>query len=138
MIEEGGDRKMQLLFDAEVHNTALLTDKHILGTWLRDLAGHLGLKLLDCPHVWQFPEGPTGEPGLTGIAVLMESSIVAHTYPEYHTIFLDFFSCVDFDLEKFIDRTKREGIICNSAFLFERGVTKEGVILSKQLEIDRI
>lgn len=47
-----------------------------------------------------------GESGVTGICVLAESHISAHTYPQKNWLAIDIYSCKDFDENAILEFTK--------------------------------
>ncbi|PQM59778.1 MAG: hypothetical protein CML47_05715 [Rhodobacteraceae bacterium] len=51
----------------------------------------------------------TNPGGISGIALLCESHVSMHTYPETNTIYADIFSCKELDKEKNIEFIKRYG-----------------------------
>lgn len=50
-------------------------------------------QILKCTDVW------AKTPGVTGIVILAESHMSFHTFPDARTIFIDIFSCRNFDTE---------------------------------------
>jgi len=75
----------------EAHGCApdRLRDLSLLQTLFRDLIGDLGLHTVGEIQWHQFP----GAGGITGLALLSESHLACHTFPEHGSICLNLFSC---------------------------------------------
>jgi len=98
---------MQLIIDSFCNNLMLLTSKEELGKWLIDVIDFIGMTLIGGPYVVYYPAGNGDEKGLSGVVLLAESSIVVHTYPEYKFVYIDLFSCKEFNTEEVLSRIKR-------------------------------
>lgn len=107
----------------------MLTERSYFAVKLREALQAEGAQVLSySDHI--FP----GTSGLTGIFLLAESHASFHTWPEYHLMCLDIFSCGAMEPQKVLDRlaaalpfvdvevtTSRRG-----AQLFAREVPSEG------------
>lgn len=85
------------MFDA--HN---LNDAELLESALRETVEAIDGTLLDC-RVVQFPVH-----GVTGVAIISESHVAVHTWPEYGYAAVDIFTCnMDVDVQLGIDVMKK-------------------------------
>lgn len=65
---------------------------------LTGIIGKAGMTLAAGPLTYKEPPREIGKgPGVTGVAILVESSIHVHTYPEKDFYFFELFSCKEFD-----------------------------------------
>jgi S-adenosylmethionine decarboxylase proenzyme len=81
------------MFDAEN-----LNDAELLETALKETVEAIQGTLLDC-RVVQFPVH-----GVTGVAIISESHVAVHTWPEYGYAAVDIFTCnMDVDMQPGID-----------------------------------
>jgi S-adenosylmethionine decarboxylase proenzyme len=79
-----------------------LNDAELLDTALRETVEAIDGTLLDCRTV-QFPVH-----GVTGVAIISESHVAVHTWPEYRYAAVDIFTCnMDVDMQPGIDVMKR-------------------------------
>ena len=97
---------MHLIIDGKSQNQDLLTSVDSLKTWLIFTVNSIGMQVIGGPYVIKYPGN--GSPGISGIAILAESNISVHTYPEYSYVFIDIFSCVDFNWKDARDRVKED------------------------------
>ena len=90
------------------HKEPVLYDKNrgesIIKNWC-EYNNHL-LVMPPISHVFPCYE-PTGYNGYTSIALLKESHISIHTYPERNLIQIDFFSCKELDKRQNVEYVER-------------------------------
>ena len=75
----------------------------ILYQLLAELPSWIGMTLIDRPRLVYYtpPKNKPGDNyGLSGFAMLAESHVSLHTWPEYKKVYLDVFSCKAFDTLK--------------------------------------
>jgi S-adenosylmethionine decarboxylase proenzyme len=85
------------MFDAEN-----LNDAELLETALKETVDAIQGTLLDC-RVVRFPVH-----GVTGVAIISESHVAVHTWPEYGYAAVDIFTCnMDVDMQPGIDVMKK-------------------------------
>lgn len=78
-----------------------LTSFQLVRDILDELPTLIGMHKIIPPYVIQYDEGKCPEDwGITGIVIIAESHISIHTYPEKGYVFIDIFSCKNFDEEK--------------------------------------
>ena len=81
-----------------------LADIELIDQAMRECVTEAGATLL---HIHLHPFTPEGVSGVSGVAVLAESHISIHTWPERGYAALDVFMCGDSQPEKCIDVLKR-------------------------------
>ena len=119
---------MHLIVDGWVKNQELLTNILSLKSWLREAAEIAGMTPFGEPTVVDFPFPSQEGTALSAVQFLGESSIVVHTYPEHKFIFIDIFSCLNFDASKIIDFVKGSFELGkHSSYLLQRGIDNRGV-----------
>lgn len=89
-----------LTIDASQCNREKLTDQSFVYDILNKLPGKVGMTKMTLPYVvkWMDP-GATVE-GISGFVTIAESHISIHTFPEKDYVFMDVFSCRNFDVNK--------------------------------------
>ena len=118
---------MHLIVDAFCSNSQLLSKEQKLQEWLLEAALVSRMHPFGKPVVVDFPFPTKKGTALSGVVFLGESSITIHTYPEFNFVYLDVFSCLDFDKEKVLDFIKSSfGVTRYSSLILSRGVDKEG------------
>lgn len=81
-----------------------LADIDLIDAAMRECVAEAGATLL---HIHLHPFSPEGVSGVSGVAVLAESHISIHTWPERGYAALDVFMCGDSKPEKCIDVLKK-------------------------------
>jgi S-adenosylmethionine decarboxylase len=82
----------------EMFEAENLNDARLLETALKETVEAIQGTLLDC-RVVQFPVH-----GVTGVAIISESHVAVHTWPEYAYAAVDIFTCnMDVDMQPGID-----------------------------------
>jgi S-adenosylmethionine decarboxylase len=81
-----------------------LSDIDLIDKAMRECVTEAGATLL---HIHLHPFTPEGVSGVSGVAVLAESHISIHTWPERNFAALDVFMCGDAQPEKCIEVLKR-------------------------------
>ena len=114
---------MHVILDGFVEKYAdVLREPEVLRGWLTGITELIGLDPLAEPMVYRFPPSLDGTCGLTGFVVVMESHASIHTWPELNVLFIDVFSCKDFDLEVLMDYLKGKGFEWLTRVIMDRGV----------------
>lgn len=88
-----------LIIDAGGCDRAKLVDQTYLYRLLNELPGKIGMTKMTLPHVVEWLDKWAETPGFSGFVMLAESHISLHTFPDSDYVFLDIFSCRDFDVE---------------------------------------
>jgi S-adenosylmethionine decarboxylase len=90
------------IVDAHVCNAAALSDTAALRALFDALIAEMNLHPVADTLWHQFPGG-----GITGLALLQESHIACHTFPEHRSLCLNVFCCrprPDWDFEQYLRR----------------------------------
>jgi len=114
---------MELLIDFRCNNQKLMRDEEALGKWMLEVVEEVGMTAFGDPRIENYPFPQQDSVALSATLFLGESSITIHTYPEYGAVFLNVFTCKDFDPDKalaFICQTF--GVYAGWYYLFRRGV----------------
>lgn len=133
MSDEEADRKMHLILDGHAKNNVLLQDAESLKKWLVKIAKFIGMTVYGEPQVVDYPWPGSNYTALSAVCWLGESSILVHTYPEIQGVFIDVFSCKDFNYISLEGTICRDfGIAAPKVIPIERGV-KDGEIIRTRL-----
>jgi len=117
---------MHLIIDARCQNQQVMTDKHLLSKWIIRLCHVIGMTPVGPVHTISFPFPGSDKPAISACQFLGESAIVAHPYPEFDYMYLDVFSCKEFDTEKAVEFIQRTLKVTESTIhLFQRGIDME-------------
>lgn len=76
--------------------------KHVFD-YLESLVEEIGMTKIIQPYVFPYSGLVTEDKGVTGMVIIAESHISVHTFSEKNYVFLDVFSCKDFNTQKAID-----------------------------------
>ena len=66
---------------------------------LSDLPNLIGMTKITQPYVFPYEGVVPEDKGVTGIVIIAESHISVHTFEKKDYVFVDVFSCKDFDVE---------------------------------------
>lgn len=101
---EGTSVGQEWLVDCSGCRPAALRDVAVLQRLFDALISELGLTVVGAPQWHVFP----GEGGVTGLALLSESHVAIHTFPEHGFAALSVYSCREReapDFERLVKRT---------------------------------
>lgn len=93
------------IIDVSNCKRAAITDINIIGKFLEDLVPKIGMKAHGDLWIEKFGEGD--DLGITGVRVILTSAITVHTNDKEGSMFLDVFSCLDFDEQIVLDEIDR-------------------------------
>lgn len=98
-----------LLIDAYNIERKKLRDRQALRKLLKDLPKKFGMRILGKPLVFKVASKNLkySNWGLSGFAMLLESHVSFHTWPEEGYVAMDIFSCKDFNHKTVIDYIKK-------------------------------
>ena len=95
---------LHVTIDASRCNKQKLISVPLVYDVLDNLPARIGMTKMTLPYVvkWldKFSEGT---PGISGFVMIAESHISIHTFPDQDYVFMDIFSCRNFDAEAAID-----------------------------------
>lgn len=89
-----------VIFDCSGCDSKALADEAKVRDFLNYTVEFLGMKKLCEPVVVKHEPAKKQERGITGFVIIAESHVSIHTYPEKSLMFVDIFSCKEFDTEK--------------------------------------
>ncbi|MBI4149767.1 adenosylmethionine decarboxylase [Candidatus Woesearchaeota archaeon] len=92
-----------LTFDARGCDKAKLTDQNFVYRLLNEMPELIGMTKISLPYVVEWLDKWATTPGYTGFVILAESHISLHTFPDSEYIFIDIFSCREFNVDKAMD-----------------------------------
>lgn len=88
-----------LTLDCHNSNRDLIQDQHNVDRFVRELVKRIDMQPIGEPRIEytaaEFPD----KAGFTAVQIIVTSSIVAHFVDSTGDIYLDVFSCKDFDIE---------------------------------------
>jgi S-adenosylmethionine decarboxylase len=87
----------QITLDALSEMSEKLRDKNYIDQVICEAIKQIGMKLIDGPHSISYNDCIAEESGITSTAILAESAVTIHTYPNTGYFALDVFSCKPFD-----------------------------------------
>ncbi|MBI4182095.1 MAG: adenosylmethionine decarboxylase [Candidatus Aenigmarchaeota archaeon] len=76
-----------------------LTDYQFIYDLLTTLPEQIGMTRMTLPYVVRWKDKWAQTPGISGFVMLAESHISIHTFPEQNYVFIDIFSCREFDTQ---------------------------------------
>jgi S-adenosylmethionine decarboxylase len=95
---------LQLIIDLkECRNLEKLSDKEFARKFLVELTNLIEIKIIFGPEVIYYEHEEKEESGVTGFVIIVDSHIAIHTYPLKKFVYLDIFSCKEFNQEKVIE-----------------------------------
>lgn len=114
---------MHLLVNVKCRNQELLTSTQALSEWIPRMVKHIKMNIIAGPFCIQYPDPG----GITGVAMLAESHISVHTYPEVGMAYVDIFSCAKFDFDSALRMIKSDFKVeeVTGLSLLDRGDLKE-------------
>ena len=89
-----------LTIDASQCNREKLTNQSLVYDVLNQLPEQLGMTKMILPHVVKWLDPGAKIPGISGFVMIAESHFSIHTFPEKNYVFMDVFSCKNFDVDK--------------------------------------
>jgi S-adenosylmethionine decarboxylase len=110
-----------LICDVSSCKRESITDINIVGNFLEELVPKIGMKAYGDLWIKKFGEGD--DLGISGCRIILTSSITIHTNDKYGDMYLDVFSCLDYDEQIVLNEIDRvfEPLKVNKVILF-RGV----------------
>jgi S-adenosylmethionine/arginine decarboxylase-like enzyme len=97
----------------------LLDNTEFVRSFIVSLAHHIGMTIVNGPTVHSFKESSKGsESGLSAYAIIAESHIAIHTWPEIDYVRTDVSSCNEFDSQS------AESFVCERLSIAEPSYIK--------------
>lgn len=112
-----------LTLDLNKCNVDKLSDYRFIFNLLNELPEKIGMTKITQPYVFPYNGLVPEDSGITGVVIIAESHISIHTFEQKSYVFIDLFSCKDFDVEfakkYFIDAFEAEDVEIN---VIQRGI----------------
>ncbi len=86
--------------DASKCNYRKLISQKLIYKLLNELPDKIGMTKMTLPYVVEWLDKGAKVPGISGFVMIAESHISVHTFPEKDYVFIDIFSCQNFDVQK--------------------------------------
>lgn len=88
-----------LILDLNECNPEKLKNFDLIFDILNELPDKIGMTKITQPYVFKYSGLVPEDKGITGFVVIAESHISIHTFQEKDYVFIDLFSCKNFDYE---------------------------------------
>ncbi len=88
-----------LMLDLNECNPDILDNLDACFKLLNELPPKIGMNKITQPYVFRYQGRFPGDDGITGVVIIAESHISLHTYPQKKFVFVDLFSCKEFDTQ---------------------------------------
>jgi S-adenosylmethionine decarboxylase len=88
-----------LMLDLNDCNPEILNDLEACFQLLNELPEKIGMTKITQPYVFRYNAPVPEDEGITGVTIIAESHISIHTYPRKCFVFVDLFSCKQFDVD---------------------------------------
>jgi S-adenosylmethionine decarboxylase len=112
-----------LTLDLSKCNKNKLSDYNFVFNLLNELPSKIGMTKITQPYVFPYDGLVPEDKGITGIVIIAESHISIHTFELKDYVFIDLFSCKDFNVESakqyFIEAFESKEAVVN---IVERGL----------------
>ena len=115
---------LHVTIDASGCNKRKLSSVTLVYDILNKLPDRIGMTKMTLPYVVKWLDKfAHGTEGISGFVMIAESHISIHTFPDQDYVFMDIFSCKDFDAEKAIKYL----VDAFEATKYERYILKRGI-----------
>ncbi|PIN80235.1 adenosylmethionine decarboxylase [Candidatus Woesearchaeota archaeon CG10_big_fil_rev_8_21_14_0_10_34_8] len=88
-----------LMLDLAECEVRALENLDLIFDILNQLPGKIGMTKITQPYVFKYHGVVPEDWGITGTVIIAESHISIHTFPEKRYVFVDLFSCKNFDVK---------------------------------------
>jgi len=102
-----------LILDCSNCDQTLMSDYNNVNKWIKQLVRDIDMQPIGEPHIEYTAENLIDKAGFTVIQIIVTSSIVAHFVDSLGHIYLDVFSCKQFDLET-VKQSVKNAFACDS------------------------
>ena len=123
-----------LTIDASQCDSKKLTDQSHVYDILSKLPEKLGMTKMTLPHVVKWLDPGSTVDGISGFVMIAESHISIHTFPEKNYVFMDIFSCREFDAEMAIRYLTK----AFNSTKYEKNILKRGMDFSRKVVLNPI
>jgi len=94
---------MHVTIDGFGGDRQTLSDENLVRALLDRYPEEIGMTKIAPPHVYRYVGKKPKDWGVSGFVLIAESHISIHTFPEHGYVWVDIFSCKDFDARRPID-----------------------------------
>jgi S-adenosylmethionine decarboxylase len=95
---------MHLTIDGFGGNQELLSSESLVHSLLDTYPAEINMTKISEPYVLQYTGEKPEDWGVTGFVIIAESHISVHTFPERGYVWVDVFSCKEFEADGAVDR----------------------------------
>ena len=95
---------MHLTIDGYGGDRELLSSERLVRELLNTFPGEINMTKISEPLVFEYSGVKPEDWGVTGFVIIAESHISVHTFPEYGYVWVDIFSCKEFEAPSALDR----------------------------------
>lgn len=111
---------MHLMVDGYGCDPERLSNRDVVERFLLETPEAIDMKPISPVHIFQLGQG------LSGFVIIAESHLAIHTWPERGTVWVDVFSCKDFDADKVVEVLKEAfEIKASNVDILPRGLEQE-------------
>ena len=115
---------LHVTIDASGCNKRMLSSVTLVYDILNKLPDKIGMTKMTLPYVVKWLDKfAHGTEGISGFVMIAESHVSIHTFPDQDYVFMDIFSCKDFDAEKAIKYL----VDAFEAAKYEKRIIKRGI-----------
>ena len=114
---------MHLTIDGFGGDRERLGSEELVATLLDRFPGQIQMTKISVPHVQLYHGVKDEDWGVSGFVIIAESHIAVHTFPEHGYVWVDIFSCKEFEAPQAIDIISEEfGLTHVKTDIHERGL----------------
>ena len=114
---------MHLTIDGFGGDRELLSSEMLVRDLLDRFPGEINMTKISVPNVFQYSGVNPEDWGITGFVIIAESHISVHTFPERGYVWVDIFSCKEFEAPGAVDRiVDTFGLTHVTEHILERGL----------------
>jgi S-adenosylmethionine decarboxylase len=95
---------MHLTIDGFGGNQELLSSESLVHSLLDTYPAEINMTKISEPYVLQYTGDKPEDWGVTGFVIIAESHISVHTFPDRGYVWVDVFSCKEFEADGAVDR----------------------------------
>jgi S-adenosylmethionine decarboxylase len=95
---------MHLTIDGYGGNRDLLSSESLVRSFLDTYPTEINMTKISEPYVLEYTGEKPEDWGVTGFVIIAESHISVHTFPEHGYVWVDVFSCKEFEADGAVDR----------------------------------
>ncbi|MEK6983139.1 MAG: adenosylmethionine decarboxylase [Nanoarchaeota archaeon] len=126
---------LHVTIDASGCNKRKLSSVTLVYDILNKLPGKIGMTKMTLPYVVKWLDKFShGTEGISGFVMIAESHISIHTFPDQDYVFMDIFSCKEFETERAIQHL----IGAFECRKFEKHILKRGIDFPRKMILSEI